>query len=86
MQTTFSTSTNTERTVSYVSGVRGVPEPLVEAAKANVQAGKAALPSSKLKFSERTQPIAIQVDNIIDECQEQPVRVVSVSSGVTQTE
>jgi len=86
MQTTFSTSTNTERTVSYVSGVRGVPEPLVEAAKANVQAGKAALPSSKLKFSERTQPIAIQVDNIIDECQEQPVRVVSVSSGVTQTD
>ena len=86
IQTTISTSTMTERTVSYVSGIRGVPEPLVEAARANIQAGKSALPSSKMKFTERTQAISIQVDNVIDECQEQPVRIVSVSSGVTQTE
>jgi hypothetical protein len=85
MQTTLSVSTNTERTVSYVTGVFGVPEPIVQAAKANIQAGKSALPSSKIKFSERTQPIATQVDNIIDECQEKPARVILVSSGGTQT-
>jgi hypothetical protein len=85
MQTTLSVSTNTERTVSYVTGVFGVLEPIVQAAKANIQAGKSALPSSKIKFSERTQPIATQVDNIIDECQEKPARVILVSSGGTQT-
>jgi hypothetical protein len=67
-QTLHAVATNTERTVSYVSGVRGVPEPFVEAAARNRAVGKSALPSSKSRAPERMGAVAVKVDNVIDEC------------------
>jgi len=67
-QTLHAVATNTERTVSYVSGVRGVPEPFVEAAARNRAVGKSALPSSKSRAPERLGAVAVKVDNVIDEC------------------
>lgn len=86
-QTLHAVSTNTERTVSYVSGVRGVPEPFVEAAARNRAVGKSALPSSKSRAPERMGPVAVKVDNIIDECQDPGAFRVAVArvDGGAQT-
>lgn len=45
-QTGINMGTNTDRTMQFVVGIRGAPEPFVEQAKANKIAGKPALPSS----------------------------------------
>ena len=67
-QTLSSVATNTQRTVTYVTGVRGVPEPLVELAAARRAQG---LPlSSRTKIVERTAPVAKIVSNVIDECED----------------
>ena len=86
-QTLHAVSTNTERTVSYVSGVRGVPEPFVEAAARNRAVGKSALPSSKSRAPERMGPVAVKVDNVIDECQDPGAFRVAVArvDGGAQT-
>jgi hypothetical protein len=67
-QTLHSAATNTERVVTYVTGVRGVPEPLVEAAGRNRAAGRPALSSSRVKAPDRLVPTATVVRNTIDEC------------------
>jgi hypothetical protein len=48
VQTGITVATNTDKTVQFVTGVRGAPEPFVEAAAARVAAGKPALPSSTI--------------------------------------
>jgi hypothetical protein len=47
-QTNTSVGTITDRVVQHVVGIRGAPEPFVEAAAANKAAGRPALPSSSV--------------------------------------